>query len=169
NSKDIWKLVKQLHKTDEQIPKINDPQLYDKFLHIINLILVYCQKLKLSQDNKVIQKYEKLKSEINKSPDPNKFVIDYSVKFKNLPNWIQQNYVKEIEKSIEVYKDEENISIDNDNFTQIICEKICDIKNVSEKFSPFSKKFDPINYRFKPKLISYIKWFENCLIKIAKQ
>ncbi|CAG8789211.1 38123_t:CDS:1, partial [Gigaspora margarita] len=81
NFKNIWKLVEQLHKTDKQIPKINNPQLYDKFLYIINLILVYCQKLKLSQNNKVIQKYKKLKSEINESSDPNKFVIDHSVKF----------------------------------------------------------------------------------------
>ncbi|KAF0378684.1 hypothetical protein F8M41_012393 [Gigaspora margarita] len=138
NSKDIWKLVEQLHKTDEQIPKINDLQLYDKFFHIINFIL--------------------LKSEINKSSDPNKFVIDRFVNFskykfmpqlyekypellflliklekyyisisrqvpnkqdfkfnnktlvllENLPNWMQQNYVKEIKKSIEVYEDEEN-------------------------------------------------------------
>ncbi|CAG8844560.1 24450_t:CDS:2, partial [Gigaspora margarita] len=214
----------QLHKTYEQIPKINDTQLYNKFLYIINLILGYCQKLKLSQGNKVIQKYKKLKLEINESSDPNKNVIDHSVKFskykfipqlydsellfllikleyfyftsspnkqdfksnnktsvllENLPNWIQQNYVKEIKKSIEVYEDEENISIDNDNFTQIIRERIYGINKstnekkfiieLAEKFSPFSKKFDLINYRFKPKLIPYIKWFENCLIKIAKQ
>ncbi|KAF0337391.1 hypothetical protein F8M41_016504, partial [Gigaspora margarita] len=81
NTNDFWELVKQLHKTDEQIPKINDPQLYDKFLRIINLILLYCRKLKLSQDNKVIQKYKKLKTAINESSDPNKFVIHCSVKF----------------------------------------------------------------------------------------
>ncbi|CAG8752621.1 15991_t:CDS:2, partial [Gigaspora margarita] len=60
NTNNFWELVKQLHKTDEQIPKINDPQLYDKFLCIINHILLYS---------------------INKSSDPNKFVIDRSVKF----------------------------------------------------------------------------------------
>ncbi|CAG8835841.1 27651_t:CDS:1, partial [Gigaspora margarita] len=78
---DFWKLVKQLYKTDEQIPKIDDPQLYDRFLHIINLILLYCRKLKLSQDNNVIQKYKQLKIAINESSDSNKFVIDHSVKF----------------------------------------------------------------------------------------
>ncbi|CAG8846830.1 18927_t:CDS:1, partial [Gigaspora margarita] len=119
-------------------------------------------------------------------------ILKTSVLLENLSDWIQRNYVKEIEKSIEIYEDEENISIDNDNFTQIICERICDIKNIceeyykktnsvykkywnildginkstnekkfiielAEKFFPFSKKFDPINYRFKPKLIPYIK------------
>ncbi|RIB16746.1 hypothetical protein C2G38_2189109 [Gigaspora rosea] len=221
---------------------------------ILLISYYYCRKLKLSQDNKVIQKYKKFKSEINDSPDPNKFVIDYFIKFskykfvpqhyenhpellfsliklekyyisisrqvpkkqgfksnnkisvplENLPNWMQRNYNKEIEKSVEVYEIEENISIEDNNFTQIIRERICDIKNIcekyykktnsvyqkywnildelnkstnkkkfiielAEKFSSFSKKFDPINYRFKPKLIPYIKRFENCLVKIAKQ
>ncbi|RIB02678.1 hypothetical protein C2G38_2049874 [Gigaspora rosea] len=177
-------IIKNLYQNDEQTPEIDDPQLYDKFLHIINLILLYCQKLKLSQDNKVIQKYKKFKTEINDSPDPNKFVIDHSIKFskykfipqlyenhpellfplvklekyyisisrqvpkkqefksnnkisvplENLPNWMQRNYKKEIEKSVEVYKNEENISIDDDNFTQIIRERICDIKNICEEY-----------------------------------
>ncbi|KAF0355209.1 hypothetical protein F8M41_014888 [Gigaspora margarita] len=81
NTKDYWELVKWLDRTDEELPKINDPQLYDKFLRIINLILLYCRKLKLPQDNKVIQKYEKLKTEINDLPNPNKFVIERSIKF----------------------------------------------------------------------------------------
>ncbi|CAG8853150.1 40662_t:CDS:1, partial [Gigaspora margarita] len=72
---------KQLDRTNKELPKIDDPQLYDKFFYIINLILLYCRKLKLSQDNKVIQKYEKLKTEINDLSNPNKFVIEHSIKF----------------------------------------------------------------------------------------
>ncbi|KAF0434013.1 hypothetical protein F8M41_004966 [Gigaspora margarita] len=224
-----------LHKTDEQIPKIDDPQLYDKFLRIINLILLYCGKLKLFQDNKVIQKYKKLKTAINESSDPNKFVIDRFVKFKkyyisisqqvskkqknidknnnntsvslkNLPKWMQQNYNKVIEKEFEIDIEEYNISIENDDFVNIVRGILYQLTNayydlynlkntnsiivkykkikesidnttnkkqfiieLAEKFSLFSNKFDPINYRFKPKLLPYIKRFKNCLSKIAKQ
>ncbi|CAG8807069.1 7629_t:CDS:1, partial [Gigaspora rosea] len=56
------------------------------------------------------------------------------VPLENLPNWMQRNYKKEIEKSVEAYENEENISIDDDNFTQIICERICDIKNICEEY-----------------------------------
>ncbi|CAG8856184.1 26609_t:CDS:2, partial [Gigaspora margarita] len=73
--------LKWLDRTDEELPKIDDPQLYDKFLRIINLILLYCRKLKLPQNNKVIQKYKKLKTEINDLPNLNKFVIECSIKF----------------------------------------------------------------------------------------
>ncbi|KAF0555269.1 hypothetical protein F8M41_017654 [Gigaspora margarita] len=209
NTKDYWKLVKRLDRTDEELPKIDDPQLYDKFLRIINLILLYCQKLKLPQDNKVIQKYEKLKTEINDLPNPNKFVIEHSIKFiplENLPKWIQQNYNKVIKKGFEFDIEEYNISIENDNFVNIVrgilyeltnaCYNLYNLKNtnpitikykkieesidnttnkkqfileLAEKFSLFSNKFDPINYRFKPKLLPYIKRFKNCLTKIAKQ
>ncbi|KAF0504099.1 hypothetical protein F8M41_019635 [Gigaspora margarita] len=246
NTKDYWELVKQLDRTDEELPKIDDPQLYDKFLRIINLILLYCRKLKLPQDNKVIQKYEKLKTEINDLPNPNKFVIERSIKFskyefapqlyekhpeliflliklekyyisisqqvpkkqkniikknnntsvpiENLSKWVQQNYNKVIKKGFEIDIEEYNISIENDNFVNIVrgilyeltnaCYDLYNLKNtnpltikykkieesidnttnkkqfileLAEKFSLFSNKFDPINYRFKPKLLPYIK------------
>ncbi|CAG8841180.1 11162_t:CDS:2, partial [Gigaspora margarita] len=216
---------KWLDRTDKELPKINDPQLYDKFLHIINLILLYCQKLKLPQDNKVIQKYEKLKTEINNLPNPNKFVIERSIKFipkkqkniikknnntsvplENLPKWMQQNYNKVIKKGFEIDIEEYNISIENNNFVNIVrgilyeltnvCYNLYNLKNtnpitikykkieesidnttnkkqfileLAKKFSLFSNKFDPINYRFKPKLLPYIKRFKNCLTKIANK
>ncbi|CAG8752402.1 39818_t:CDS:2, partial [Gigaspora margarita] len=52
------------------------------------------------------------------------------VSLENLPSWMQQNYNKVIKKSINVYENEENISIDNNNFTQKIYKRICDIKNI---------------------------------------
>ncbi|CAG8599761.1 15879_t:CDS:2 [Gigaspora rosea] len=127
NSKDYWKLVKYLHKTDEQTPEIDDPQLYDKFLHIINLILLYYpnkfvidRSIKFSKYKFAPQLYEihpellfpliKLEkyyiSISRQVPKKQGFKSNnkISVPLENLPNWMQRNYKKEIEKSIEVYK-----------------------------------------------------------------
>ncbi|KAF0361661.1 hypothetical protein F8M41_014153 [Gigaspora margarita] len=216
NTNDFWKLVKQLHKTDKQIPKIDDPQIYDKFLHIINLILFkykFTPQLYEKHSELIFSliKLEKYYISISQQVPKKQKNIDKNnnntlVPLKNLPKWMQQNYNKVIEKEFEIDIEKYNIFIENDNFVNIVkrilyqltnaCYDLYNLKNtnpiivkykkieesidnttnkkqfiieLAEKFSLFSNKFDPINYSFKPKLLPYIKRFETCLSKIAKQ
>ncbi|CAG8634215.1 7378_t:CDS:1, partial [Dentiscutata heterogama] len=81
SNNDIFILNEYLHNSQE---KVSNPQLYKKFLWIIEKILYYCQKLKLKQDNKVFLRYKKLQDNIANSSNPNKYVIDLLLKYSKI-------------------------------------------------------------------------------------
>ncbi|CAG8848926.1 45734_t:CDS:1, partial [Gigaspora margarita] len=55
--------------------------LYQYFTITINEILFFCEQLQLSNDNKTLIKYQKMKKKINELLDPNKYVKDLAVKY----------------------------------------------------------------------------------------
>ncbi|CAG8850894.1 5879_t:CDS:2, partial [Gigaspora margarita] len=116
NTKDYWELVKWLDRTDKKLPKIDDPQLYDKFLQINDLpnpnkFVIECS-IKFSKYKFAPQLYEKHPELIflliklekyyisisQQVPKKQKNIIkknnNTSVPLENLPKWMQQNYNK---------------------------------------------------------------------------
>ncbi|CAG8837779.1 20244_t:CDS:1, partial [Racocetra persica] len=81
SKKDIWDLVESLMQSDEYLPEKDNFELYKKFIQIIDMILFYCQKLKISYNNKIVLKYNQIREEILSSSDSNQFVIDLSIKY----------------------------------------------------------------------------------------
>ncbi|CAG8842388.1 21489_t:CDS:1, partial [Gigaspora margarita] len=77
--------------------------LYQYFIITINEILFFCEQLQLSNDNKALIKYQKMKKEINKSLDPNKYMKDLAVKYSKY-NFKSKLYLEKPELLVPILK-----------------------------------------------------------------
>ncbi|KAF0559898.1 hypothetical protein F8M41_004413 [Gigaspora margarita] len=79
-----WSLVKKFNTVplnQNQIwPQL--PNLHRYFTTIIDEILFFCEQLELTNENKVLIKYQKMKKEINDSSNPDQYVRDLAMRYK---------------------------------------------------------------------------------------
>ncbi|KAF0507675.1 hypothetical protein F8M41_018961 [Gigaspora margarita] len=80
-----------------------NPDLYQYFTITIDEILFFCEQLQLSDDNKALIKYQKIKKEINESLDPNKYVKDLAVKYSKY-NFKPELYLEKPELLVPISK-----------------------------------------------------------------
>ncbi|CAG8833010.1 37524_t:CDS:2, partial [Gigaspora margarita] len=82
---------------------LQNPDLYQYFTITIDEILFFCEQLQLSDDNKALIKYQKIKKEINESLDPNKYVKDLAVKYSKY-NFKLVLYLEKLELLVPISK-----------------------------------------------------------------
>ncbi|KAF0441148.1 hypothetical protein F8M41_003929 [Gigaspora margarita] len=79
-----WSLVKKFNTVPVNQNQIwlQLPDLHQYFTTIIDEILFFCEQLELTNENKVLIKYQKIKKDINNSSNPDQYVQDLAMRYK---------------------------------------------------------------------------------------